>query len=380
VVLGLAFSPDGTRLASASKDGTVKVWGAADGRELRHFRGHTGSVTAVAFGPDGTSVASVSEDGTAKIWDVPKAQDPFPMKVGTWGFRVRFAPDGRRFAVSRFFNILVFDAASRRVLFQIPAPQNRGGINGLEYSRDGRLLATCAQSADQVDVWDAEAGRPVATCRGHTGPTRAVAFGAGRQLASASDDGTVRLWDATTGRPGPVLRAHEGGAFAVAFDPAGTTLATIGWDGAIRLWDAATGRPLRQLGTTVQRQSELFGDALAFDRDGRRLAAAGDDGTIRVWDVATGTEVFTLRGHAREVNGVAFSPDGRRIASGSEDQTIKLWDAATGDEVFTLRGHAGGVLGFAFSPDGNVILSTGTDMTVRAWDGTPPPATRPPDR
>jgi WD40 repeat protein/serine/threonine protein kinase len=370
----LAFSPAGTRIAASGSDGTVHAWDVADGRELGFFRGHTGGVQCIAFGRDGTALISASADGTVKLWDVPAAPDPFPMKIGTWGFRVRFAPDGRRFAVSRR-TVMVFDAASRRVLYQIPRPKNQPGFNALAYSRDGQLLAACADfTTHLVGVWDAEAGRPVATCRGHTGPIMAVAFGAGRQLASASDDGTVRLWDATTGRPGPVLRAHEGGAFAVAFDPAGTTLATIGWNGAVRLWDATTGRPLRQLGTTVQRQSEQFGDALAFDRHGRRLAAAGDDGTVCVWDAASGNELFTLRGHTAEVNGVAFSPDDRRLATGSEDHSIKLWDAANGDEVFTLRGHTAGVLGFAFSPDGNLIVSTGADTTVRLWDATPRPA------
>jgi WD40 repeat protein len=370
-VIAVAFSPDGRRLASASADGTVKVWNTADGHQLYHCRGHTGAVTSVVFSPDGNTLVSGSADGTVKVWNVPPTPDPFPMRTGGWGFRVRFAPDGGRVALSRFNVVVVLNAASNQPAFEIVSPPNSGGIYGLTYSRDGRLIATCSEFSDWTRVWDGATGQPVAAWQGHPGKVRTVAFGADRLLATAGDDGTVRLWDATTGRPGLVLRAHEGGAFAVAFDPTGATLATVGWDGAVRLWDVATGRLIRQVGKTVQRMGNSFGDGLAFDPDGRRLTATSADGTVHVWDLATDAEVFTLSGHTKAVNGVAYSPDGKRLVTGASDQTLKVWDAATGDEVFTLRGHTGAVLGFAVSPDGNRILSTGSDSTVRAWDATP---------
>jgi WD40 repeat protein/serine/threonine protein kinase/tetratricopeptide (TPR) repeat protein/thiol-disulfide isomerase/thioredoxin len=370
-VLGLAFSPDGTRLASASRDGIVKVWRVADGFELAHLRGHTGVVNSVAFGPDGQTLVTGSDDGTAKVWHVSLESAPFPRGTGTPGFFVRFAPDGRRFAAASFFYVTVFDAASRQPVFQIALPKNYAGISGLAYSQDGQLVATCSLSADEIGVWSAETGKPVATFGTHTGGPHAVVFGPGHQLASACTDGTVRLWDADTGRPGLVFHAHEGPVFHLAFDPAGTALATLGSDGEVRRWDANTGRPLGPIATMVHRPSGGRGDALAFDRDGHRLAAAGTDGTVCVWDVRTREELFTLRGHTEKVNGVAFSPDGRRIATGSMDQTIKLWDAANGDEMFTLRGHTAAVKGFAFSPDGNVIYSTGDDATLRLWDAAP---------
>ncbi len=366
-VVGLAFSPDGTRLASASRDGTVKVWRVADGSELAHLRGHTGVVTSVAFGPDGKALVTGSEDGTVKVWHLASEPAPFPRGTGTPATRVRFAPDGQRFAVASFFFVVVFDATSLQPVFKIDL---KGGIVALAYSGDSRLLVG-SPSADEIRVWSAETGKPVATIQAHSGGVQAVAFGSGHQLAAACADGTVRLWDADTGRPGLVLPAHKGGVCHLAFDPAGTILATMGWDGEVRLWDANTGRALRQIGTIVWRQSDGAGETLAFDRDGRRLAAAGADGTVRVWDVRTGDELFTLRRHTRKVNGVAFSPDGRRLATGSVDQTIKLWDTANGDETFTLRGHTAPVDGFAFSPDGNAIFSTGGDATLRLWDATP---------
>jgi WD40 repeat protein len=371
-VLATAFSPDGTRLASADEAGAIKVWSVADGREVVHFRGHTGPVTAVSFGRDGRTLASASEDGTAKVWEVPSSPGPFPMNIGVWVRQVRFSPDGRRIALSQFAGTWVADTATpHQPIFRLPPPKD---AYRLAYSRDGRLLASCEFRSDLVRVWDAETGRAVATCRGHVGHLHAVAFGPGGLLASAGDDGTVRLWDAETGRPGDVLKAHEVGAFGVCFDPGGTVLATIGGDAAVRLWEVPAGRPLRTLGAAVGRLASVtVTDVLAFDPEGRRLAAACGDGTARVWEVATGEELHRLRGHTRAVTGVLYSPDGRRIVTGSEDHTIKLWDAATGDEVFTLRGHTGFVLGLAFSPDGKRLLSTSADGTVRDWDSTPRP-------
>jgi WD40 repeat protein/serine/threonine protein kinase len=342
----VAFSRGGTRLASGGEDGTIQVWSVADGSEVTYLRGHTDGITALAFSPGGSFLVSGSLDGTVKLWDIGHARDPYPLTVAGWGMRVRFSPDGRRTAIASSM-LTVADTTSNRPLFHITYSVS---LTALAFSRDGRFIATGA--SDQVRLWDAETGQPVADSQQHDG-IGAVAFGAGNLLASAGDDGTVRFWAVPTCQAGSVLDAHPGGTFGLAFDPAGTTLASLGWDGTVCLWDAPRSRLIRPLGRTVQRKGDNWGDALAFSPDGRRLAVACFDGTVHVWEVASGDEVFTLRGHTREVTSVAYSPDGRRIAAAGWDSTIKLWDAASGDEVFTLRGHTRGVLGLAFAPTGS---------------------------
>jgi WD40 repeat protein/serine/threonine protein kinase len=376
----VAFSPDGQRLASAGEDGTLRLWNPATGAALVTLRGHTSSVAAVAFSPDGRSLVSAGA-GAIKAWDLTAPRGVLPLRLGGWGFRVRFTSDGRRMAIARYGAVVFLDSATDEQVSLIPFPR---GITGLALSPDGRQVVMCGESSDFAAVFDATTGRPLATLKGHDGVVCDVAFRPdGGRIASAGEDGTVRLWDTETGELVRVLRGHAGGVFSVAFLPAGGQIASTGRDGTVRIWDEATGAEIRSFTGTVHHRSILSGDALAFDRGGRRLAAASDDGKVIVRDLATGVEVFTLRGHTGGVPGVAFSPDGSRIATAGLDHTIKLWDAATGEEIFTLRGHSGGVLGFAFSRDGRRIVSTGADGTVRTWEALSgaglltPPSARP---
>jgi WD40 repeat protein len=366
-ILATAFSPDGSRLASAGQDGAVKVWNVADADEVRHYRGHTGGVTALAFSRDGKKLVSSSEDGTVKVWDCPAAREPFPIHFGGWLRNLQISPSGRHATIA-WGGAVVIDMNSTRIERRLQPP---GGVTHMHYSRDGKLLATSSFYSEKVHIWDPETGRLVATCQGHAGRVQAVAFGPGSLLATAGDDGDARLWDAATGQARAAIRAHEGGAFGVRVDPTGTVLATLGWNGAVCLWDVPTGRLLRRLGTTGRGLPPHICAGLAFDPAGQRVAAVQGDQTVRIWEVATGNEVLVLRGHTRAVSGVTYSPDGRRLATGAEDFTIKLWDAAIGDEVFTLREHTSFVFGLAFSPDGHRILSSGADGMVRLWDATP---------
>ena len=366
-VIGVAFSPDGHLVASASMDMTARVWDAETGQQVgAPLRGHTGSVLGVAFSPDGNWLATASTDRTVQLWDVRTGQPVGARLVGHTGsvVSVAFSPDGRRLATaSDDQTVRLWDARTGQ---QVGAPLvgHLGPVLSVVFSPDGHRLASASMDKT-VRVWDADTGQGLGPpLTGHINPVQSVAFGPdGHRLATASADQTVRLWDADTGRDlNPPLIGHTGIVNGVVFSPDGRRLATASSDGTVRLWDA--GQPF---GAPITGHTGKV-NSVVFSPDGRRLASASDDQTVRLWDAGTGKLVATLTGHPGPVLSVTFSPDGRRLASASGDQTVRLWDAGTWQSVATLAGHAGPVLSVAFSPDGRRLATASADETVRLWD------------
>jgi eukaryotic-like serine/threonine-protein kinase len=366
--LRLAFSPDGTRLATtewAIPGGAtpVTIWDVETGKSMGQYPGYRDSAADLLFAADGRSLM-IAVGPTIRRWflDVQSESPTFAgHKDEAWA--VAFAPDGKMLASGSDDDepetIKLWNPKDgRRILGWNGGP---GTTASLAFSPDGRILASAHLTKhDNVRLWDVATGVRLAMLGGHTARARTLAFHPhGKLLASAGSDKTIRLWDVEERRCIGVLNGHDNTIQQLVFAPDGTKLASASADATIRLWDVAEGRILRTLAGP-----EKFA-SVAFSPDGRTLAGADEDGSITLWNAATGEQRGLIRDEARILRALAFSPDSRILVSAGEIGPIRLWDVLTAQELHALPEYSGHVHSLAFAPDGSSLAYSSHDGAIR---------------
>jgi WD40 repeat protein len=275
----IAFSSNGDRVVSGSKDGIVLVWETSTGNEITRMA-HKESVTSVRFSPNNKWVASGSSDNTVRVWDANTGQE-------------------------------------------ISYMLHNDGVEIVVFSEDGNKILT--GSIDNfARLWEVDSGQEIARIH-HDGPVRAVAFSLnGKWALSGSDDGTARIWDINTGKEISRM-AHENIVSAVAFVHNSEWAVSASYDGSIRVWGVVTGQEI------VRMVYENSVTSIDISEDEKWIIAGTSCGTLcrdplysgetnsvaSVWEVATGREVArTIYGGKNNVGPVAFSPTGKWVVSG----------------------------------------------------------------
>ena len=307
-VVAVAFSPDGARLLTASRDRSARLWDVASGSELRRFEGHWGGVHHVAFAPDGKRIVTAGEDGKVLVWDAGNGDLLAILRGhGTGGaFRAAILPDGSVLSVG-------YDAMVRRWDVETEAERgalhgHRGGIYAMDVSRDGTRAVTGSADGGIV-LWDLTEGRSIWT--------------------------TAWPMSAGGGAGGAILRD-------LALAPDGSRVYAAAWGTRpVQVFDGATGRHLRGFDSAGNVRG------VALSPDGNSLAVASDEGT-RVWEADGGEITASLRPDDKFMHDAAFSPDGRRLAVArggyqagawvrAQDARVPIWELGSGKE-----GGAGG--------------------------------------
>ncbi|APR87034.1 High-affnity carbon uptake protein Hat/HatR [Minicystis rosea] len=404
VVTVAVWSPDGTRIATASDDGTARIVRADGSGVPIVLSGHDEFVNTVSWSPDGKRVVTSSYDGKARVWKADESK----AYVVLWGHEgpvvsALFSPDGQKIVTAsldgtaRVWNA---DGSGEPVVLD-----GKGGdVWSARWSPDGKRVATGANDG-KAWVWNADGSGAPVVLEGHTEAVKRVAWSPdGTRLVTASADGTARVWNAGGSGEPVVLRGHGGKVVAASFDPSGTRIVTASSDKTARVWNAdGSGQAI-----VLSGHAEAVTSAL-WSPDGMRIATASDDNTARVWSAFDADLPLVLRGHGEGVLSARFSPDGRSIVTSSYDGTARVWSAGVDarfaathfpagavpqlspslDEVLTvdtengavqvwrtdgigraivLPGHDRGVRSAVFSADGKKIVTASEDGTARVWN------------
>ncbi|RMF82456.1 MAG: TIR domain-containing protein [Chloroflexi bacterium] len=413
-VNALAFTPDGTLLATASCNtrigqrcsrSEIRLWDVESAQQVEILVGHEDEINSLVFNDDGSLLISAGcgaregglcSRGEIIIWDMTTFE---PVGAPLIGHRrtindIALNGDGSVLAsASDDETIILWDVATASPIGD-PLVGHNESVEAVAFHPSGDVLVSggCATirarqcNSGEILVWDLRSDGEIVPINlgGHQQTVRALAFNRdGSLMASGSDDQFVILWDFSNldelpGFGSPLI-GHSAPITDIAFSPNSELLVTGSEDGIALLWDVATNQPIGE--PLVGHNSAITG--VAFHPDGETIATTSESADVILWNINRKQRLSTLLPvkagqRVTTINSVRYHPDGTLIAAAGDDATIQFWDGETGDVLDkTFLGHENEITALSFSPDGTVLVSgscgeQGRDRCnggeIRVWD------------
>lgn len=384
-VNAVAINPEGTMLASAGFDEGIILWDLSTRRPLGPplFRnadgsliGHTSAVHSLAFSPDGSLLASAGDDNRVILWDVAGRQ---PIHVISNAFsvvQVAFSPDGSLLAWGQCTSADSCDAAEIRFLTvstRQPDPRPLTGFSGvvfdLAFNNAGSQLIS-GGADHKVYVWSMAERSNSLTFSGHNDAIYAVAFSPdGRRAVSGGLDKTLIVYDLVEGTRSRPIDAGGSVVTSLAFRPGGRMLASAGFNDRILRWEV-TGNTLSPLGKPLVAHTGAIQD-LAFSTDGAMLASSGQDANVVLWDLNGSDLIRPLANHTPDRQIGVLTPDGRTLITGGDESQILFWDLETGKQAAQPIAVDKSIYALTTSSARHGLLAAGdAGGTVTIWSQT----------
>ncbi len=405
-VADIAWSPDGTRLATMSSDNTTKIWDTKTGETLKEFKateyhprlarilwsadsakltiwGAKSSLVSIrdsisnelittvsqgwddytggpVWNPDSTKLATIGDNSDASIWDgkTGKKLTVFERPQGSIR-KIAWSPDGNYLAGLRGSDGLIWNEKTGKILVTLKGQPRKA--KGVLWSLDGSRFAKLFN--DKIEIWDGDKGSLLTILEQQDNDRiDRVSWSPDGRLATLSLDNTINIWDGKTGELLNILEGHSEKMDSVSWSFDGSRLATLSRN-QIKIWDGDKGALL----TTFEQQDSGRIDRVSWSPDNTRLAIVRYR-ILTIWNVDSHTLLATVKGYTMGA-GVSWSSDSSKLATAGSSKIARIWDGNTGALLTTLEGHSDRIMHVSWRPNSDILATGGYDRTAKIWDG-----------